>query len=498
MSYALAFNISLGSSKSGLTLAAQLVDTAGGDVGAEIASGFTEIGGGAYLLHYTAVPDVHRGGIKFYESGVPETILAFAAINPEEGEYTNQKITTTETNIRGADNDTLKTLSEQVDAAATSTQATNLQNSIDSILVNTRATAFIPKLIERPDSGSETLVVHLYLYDQEGNMEAPDSAPTVALANPAGTDRSSRLDSTTMTLVGTGHYKVVYTSANTDAIEQLLWTFTVVEGGKTRTYGGESLIVDTTAVDFTATDRSKLDGIYNKLPSRSYLASSAAATGETQTDAAAALTAYDPPTKAELDTAESNIRGEDSDTLKTLSVQIDDVPNNSEFQARTLVAASYATSAAMTTLTNIFAGITSLAKWLRGLYRSDSMDSTAKSEVNSGGGGYDETKHSQQAQYGTLTVIVTGLEVVPGGTETTITVKVDGIPIEGAEVWITNDEAGADVAYGVVYTNALGKASFMLEDASGPFYAWIQKSGYNITNPTQLVWNAETEEYEEA
>ncbi len=36
-----------------------------------------------------------------------------------------------------------------------------------------------------------------------------------------------------------------------------------------------------------------------------------------------ALADYDPPTKAELDTAEANIRGADNDTLKTLSDQID-------------------------------------------------------------------------------------------------------------------------------------------------------------------------------
>jgi phage baseplate assembly protein W len=44
---------------------------------------------------------------------------------------------------------------------------------------------------------------------------------------------------------------------------------------------------------------------------------------EVQSECADALAAYDPPTKAELDTAESNIRGADSDTLKTLSDQID-------------------------------------------------------------------------------------------------------------------------------------------------------------------------------
>ena len=44
---------------------------------------------------------------------------------------------------------------------------------------------------------------------------------------------------------------------------------------------------------------------------------------EVQSEVEDGLAAYDPPTKAELDTAESNIRGADSDTIKTLSDQID-------------------------------------------------------------------------------------------------------------------------------------------------------------------------------
>lgn len=48
--------------------------------------------------------------------------------------------------------------------------------------------------------------------------------------------------------------------------------------------------------------------------------------------ATAALNAYDPPTKAELDTAESNIRGVDSDTLKSLSDQIDGISAGSSPQ----------------------------------------------------------------------------------------------------------------------------------------------------------------------
>lgn len=42
-------------------------------------------------------------------------------------------------------------------------------------------------------------------------------------------------------------------------------------------------------------------------------------------DVAGELATYDAPTKAELDTSETNIRGADSDTLKTLSDQIDGV-----------------------------------------------------------------------------------------------------------------------------------------------------------------------------
>lgn len=88
MTYTLDFDISLGSSKTGLTMAAQVVDTSGGNTGSEVTAGFTEIGTGTYLWHYASVPDDHRGGVKFYEDGVAGTILAFASINPEEAEYT--------------------------------------------------------------------------------------------------------------------------------------------------------------------------------------------------------------------------------------------------------------------------------------------------------------------------------------------------------------------------------------------------------------------------
>ena len=45
MAYTLTIPIALGTSKTGLTLKAQLVDTAGADVGSAITTGFVEIGG---------------------------------------------------------------------------------------------------------------------------------------------------------------------------------------------------------------------------------------------------------------------------------------------------------------------------------------------------------------------------------------------------------------------------------------------------------------------
>jgi hypothetical protein len=202
---------------------------------------------------------------------------------------------------------------------ASSSEVTAIQN-------NTRIVKVVPSVIERPDSGTQTYVIHLYLYDDIGNMEAPDSAPTVALTNQAGTDLSARLDSTTMALVGTGHYKVIYTASSAHALEQLLWEFTVIEGGVTRLVGDTSLLVDTSAVDFTSADRAKLDLVHSKMPSKSYLTGTVNADGDIQLDeatgalvkgigvtgfndlssanvqtaAAAALTAYDPPTEAEM------------------------------------------------------------------------------------------------------------------------------------------------------------------------------------------------------
>lgn len=123
---------------------------------------------------------------------------------------------------------------------ASSAEATSIQN-------NTRVVRVVPETIHIPESSTRTYRIELLLYDDVGNMEAPDSAPTIALVNQAGTDRSGRLDSTTMSLVSTGRYRAVYTSTADDPAEQLVWAFSVVEGGATRIYGNNSSVEELAA-----------------------------------------------------------------------------------------------------------------------------------------------------------------------------------------------------------------------------------------------------------
>lgn len=83
MAYTLIVGLALGSSQTGLTLSAQLKDTAGSNVGSAVTSGFVELGVGNYSWTYAAFPDNFRGVVVFTASAV---VKACAAINPEEAD----------------------------------------------------------------------------------------------------------------------------------------------------------------------------------------------------------------------------------------------------------------------------------------------------------------------------------------------------------------------------------------------------------------------------
>ena len=91
MPYTLTFDLNLG--LPGLTLQAQLIDTTGATVGGAVTTGFVEIGNGFYMFTHTAIPDGHRGGVTFQNSGGGGPIRGFRSVNPEEAENMDAKIT---------------------------------------------------------------------------------------------------------------------------------------------------------------------------------------------------------------------------------------------------------------------------------------------------------------------------------------------------------------------------------------------------------------------
>ena len=150
---------------------------------------------------------------------------------------------------------------------------------------------------------------------------------------------------------------------------------------------------------------------------------------EVQSEVADALTAYDPPTNAEM-------------------------------EARTLVSASYATAAALAVVDAITDKLNTAMELDGAVYR---FTTNALELAPSGAAGE-----------GALEFVYT------------LTSTVDALPIDGASIWATttNDPDDNVVASGT--TNAFGVVTFYLD--AGTYYIWRQKTGWTFTNPdTEVV-----------
>lgn len=151
------------------------------------------------------------------------------------------------------------------DAGVTSTRMGYLvgqvatQADVQAITQAQRVRISLPQQLERPDSGSTTYRVWIYVYDEQHKAEDLDSLPTVAVENNAGTDRSANIGTVTKPGTTTGIYYVDYTVADDHAIEGLTFKVDCTEGGVTTQYPASTIVVDTTAVDFSASDRANLD-----------------------------------------------------------------------------------------------------------------------------------------------------------------------------------------------------------------------------------------------
>lgn len=165
--------------------------------------------------------------------------------------------------------------SVSADVAAVLTAVLNVQNGT---FINTN----IPQILEVPDAGSATFSVVVVFADETGTAKNLDSgSPTMTLVNGAGTDLSARLGA--WTNPATGKYVRTYTNSAGATVEPILWEITGTVNTKLRRYVALTQLVDTTAVDFTTADRTKLNALHAKLPSKAYLQGTDLATGVADT-----------------------------------------------------------------------------------------------------------------------------------------------------------------------------------------------------------------------
>lgn len=165
-------------------------------------------------------------------------------------------------------------------AVALEASLTNVANAVQIALVG-------PGQMVVPGSGSTTYTFDLFLYDLLGNMEAADATPTFAAVNAAGTSRSANLSA--VTSPSAGQYRITYAVASTHAVEQIILTATIVENGKTLTRSVITPVISVatlTGDTFTSADRTKLEAMHAKLPSKSYLTGTNAADGDINLDEA--------------------------------------------------------------------------------------------------------------------------------------------------------------------------------------------------------------------
>jgi hypothetical protein len=324
---------------------------------------------------------------------------------------------------------------------ASSAEAVSIQN-------NTRAVRSVPGVLQLPPSGDVNIRIEFLFYDTNGNMEAPDSAPTLAVANQAGTDRSGNLDSTTMTLVATGHYRAIYNLDSTDAQEQLNFTFSVTEGGQTLTYVNSAVIVLDASLAFNATDRSKLDTLH--------------------------------------DTRLTDARAEYLDNLS---------------------AGAVATASALATVDTVADAIKEVTDKLDTSLEVDGpvyRFTTNALEQSPGGGDIsavkavtDKLDTALELDGAEYRYTANALEQAPAATNSgpgddIVTIQIDddeANPLDGAEVWVTTDSAGTNVIAGTIITDSNGQAQFLLTYGN-VYYLWMVKSGYDPITGRQFTASA--------
>lgn len=181
-----------------------------------------------------------------------------------------------------------KTAAELVDGKLTATRAGYLDNlsggaiatqaSVSAITNSTRTKIVCAVEAQIPASGTDVYTIDFLLYDTDGNMENADSTPTFTAANQIDTDRSGNLSA--VSAVATGHYRATYSVASAHAAERIVISVSATENSKVLvTTHVLNVVALAGGSGFTSADRSQLQAVFDKLPSRLYFTGTDVASG---------------------------------------------------------------------------------------------------------------------------------------------------------------------------------------------------------------------------
>ncbi len=137
---------------------------------------------------------------------------------------------------------------------------------------------------ERPESSSSSYTIEARTFDGDGAATNADTTPTLTATGATTGSLAANLSSATSP--ATGVYRWTYSVASGATQEQIRFDVSATIGGSTFTLSAYSQVVDLVSSTWTTSDRTKLDAVYNKLPSKSYLTGSSNSDGDVQLDEA--------------------------------------------------------------------------------------------------------------------------------------------------------------------------------------------------------------------
>lgn len=175
----------------------------------------------------------------------------------------------------GSDSDTLETISDQMD---------DLKSTAEAISVSAARRIVIQgaKQFERPESGSTVYTIEVRTYSPYGADVDADTTPALTVTGKSSGDLSANLG--TASSPSTGRYLWDYTVEDDAAIEELIFSCSADIDSETFTISLITQVTDFVSETFTASDRSKINAIHAKLPSKDYLTGTANADGDVQAD----------------------------------------------------------------------------------------------------------------------------------------------------------------------------------------------------------------------